>query len=622
VPPPDFKAVIETIRDHNEITEVIGTYVQLKRAGASFKACCPFHKEKTPSFHVNPTRQSFHCFGCGAGGDVFNFVMRYESLDFMAAAKFLAQRANLDVAFESDRPGSSTPASVKEDQYRLHTHLRDWYQRCLRESPQAESARAYLAERALEGEAAGTFGIGYAPARNMDWPSWAAKRSFTMEHLVTAGVVLRNDHGGWYDRFADRLMFPIHDESGRVIGFSGRILPGDPRDAKYVNSPETPLFTKSRVIYALHLAKREILDQREAIICEGQIDVIRCHLAGVKNAVAAQGTAITEEHARILKRFTDSVRLVLDSDNAGKKAAMRSADVLVAAGLNVRIASLPEGDDPDSLIRRAGAPALRAAIDTAVPEIEFIIDTLLAAEPVQDDGAIRRTARVVLETIAQVPSELRRTQMLQSAAARFGRPPHVLASELRQIERRRTRGERNEPGDEPPAEPATSVQHPREELEVVRLLIHYPLSANYLTDYVEPRHFQSATCRLLYTILANRAADLHLDVMAELPAEDDEARRIAAMLMAEDRFVGDELSLEKIAREVIIALRRKTFELDRRRLEARRRTATGEQARHLDLDIAEITLHLHTLRSGWEKARPMLDLHRSLNPPDEPAREA
>ncbi len=615
MPPPDFKAVIETIRDHNEITEVIGSYVQLKRAGASFKACCPFHKEKTPSFHVNPTRQSFHCFGCGAGGDVFNFVMRYESLDFMAAAKFLAQRANLDVAFESDRPGSSAPASVKEEQYRLHTHLRDWYQRCLRESPQAETARAYLTERALEGEAAETFGIGYAPGRNMDWPSWAAKRSFTMDHLVTAGVVLRNDHGGWYDRFADRLMFPIHDESGRVIGFSGRILPGDPRDAKYVNSPETPLFTKSRVIYALHLAKREILDQREAIICEGQIDVIRCHLAGVKNAVAAQGTAITEDHARILKRFTDSVRLVLDSDNAGKKAAMRSADVLVAAGLNVRIASLPEGDDPDSLIRRAGAPALHAAIDTAVPEIDFIIDTLLAAEPVQDDGAIRRTARVVLETIAQVPSELRRNQMIQSAAARFGRPPHVLASELRQMERRRTRGDRNDPGDEPPASPTAPTQHPREELEVVRLLIHYPLSATYLADYVEPRHFQSSTCRLLFEALVGRSADLHLDVMAELPAEDNEARRIAAMLMAEDRFVGDELSLEKIAREVIIALRRKTFELDRRHLEARRRTTTGEEARNLDLEIAEITLHLHTLRSGWEKARPMLDLHRSLNPP-------
>ena len=615
MPAPDFKAVIETIRDHNEITEVVGSYVQLKRAGSSFKACCPFHKEKTPSFHVNPTRQSFHCFGCGAGGDVFNFIMKYENLEFVPAAKFLADRAHLNVELETER-GSGGPAvstTVKDDLYRLHTLLRDWYQRCLQESSQAAVARAYLEERELSGAAAETFGIGYAPARDVDWPTWAAKRKCSMDLLLSAGIVLRNDGGGWYDRFANRLMFPIQDESGRVIGFSGRVLPGDPRDAKYVNSPETPLFTKSKIIYALHHAKKEILEKREAIICEGQIDVIRCHLAGVKHAVAAQGTAITEEHARILKRFTDSIRLVLDSDNAGKKAAMRSADVLLAAGLNVRIASLPPGDDPDSLIRRAGGPAFLTAVEAAVPELDFIIDSLMDAEPVQDDGAIRRVARAVIETVANVPSELQRDQMLQRASRRLGMRPDVLAAEMRQVERRRNRtSNRAEEPEQEPTEISAPIIHPREELELIRLLIHYPLSSEYLTNYIDAAHLQSPTCRTLFTLLTAHAADEQIDIMAELPMEDTEARRVVAMLSAEDRFAGEELVLEKVAVEMIVVIRKKNFEAERRRIETRRRKATGDEASMLDMEMAEITLNLHTLRSGWTKAKPMLDLHRSL----------
>ena len=615
MPAPDFKAVIETIRDHNEITEVVGSYVQLKRAGSSFKACCPFHKEKTPSFHVNPTRQSFHCFGCGAGGDVFNFIMKYENLEFVPAAKFLADRAHLNVELETER-GSGGPAvstTVKDDLYRLHTLLRDWYQRCLQESSQAAVARAYLEERELSGAAAETFGIGYAPARDVDWPTWAAKRKCSMDLLLSAGIVLRNDGGGWYDRFANRLMFPIQDESGRVIGFSGRVLPGDPRDAKYVNSPETPLFTKSKIIYALHHAKKEILEKREAIICEGQIDVIRCHLAGVKHAVAAQGTAITEEHARILKRFTDSIRLVLDSDNAGKKAAMRSADVLLAAGLNVRIASLPPGDDPDSLIRRAGGAAFLTAVEAAVPELDFIIDSLMDAEPVQDDGAIRRVARAVIETVANVPSELQRDQMLQRASRRLGMRPDVLAAEMRQVERRRNRTSNRAEVPEPePTEISAPIIHPREELELIRLLIHYPLSSEYLTNYIDAAHLQSPTCRTLFTLLTAHAADEQIDIMAELPMEDTEARRVVAMLSAEDRFAGEELVLEKVAVEMIVVIRKKNFEAERRRIETRRRKATGDEASMLDMEMAEITLNLHTLRSGWTKAKPMLDLHRSL----------
>lgn len=599
--------MIETIRDHNEITEVIGSYVQLKRAGSSFKACCPFHKEKTPSFHVNPTRQSFHCFGCGAGGDVFNFMMRYENLEFMDAAQRLAERARLDFSFERDGK-MAEPVSRKEAQLKLHQELRDWYQRCLRESGQAEGARAYIAERQLDENAIAQFGIGYAPVREMKWEPWANKRGFDMEALVTAGVLIRNDEGGWYDRFAGRLMFPICDDTGRVIGFSGRILPGDTRPAKYVNSPETPLFTKSKVIYALHLAKREILEKKEAVVCEGQIDVIRCHLAGITHAVAAQGTAITEQHARILKRFTENVRLVLDSDDAGQNAALRSGDTLTEAGLQVRVARLPTGDDPDSMIRRDGAAAFIAMIDGAAPFLEFKIDTLLRREKNQDDAAIMRTARAAMASVALVPSDVQRDQWIKRASSRLGIRPDILASELRSASRRGPRA----PDEEPAETPAPPPSHPREELEVVRFLIQYPHGAEWLREYISAQHFQSDTCRALFDVLVAHAYDEHFELMIALVSSSEETRRVAAMLMAENKFGGTEFEAEKIARDLIIVLYRRLFDQQRRQLEARRRQASGDEARLLDMEIMELTLHQHTLRSGWEKARPVLDLVKQL----------
>jgi len=607
MPPPDFKTAIETIRDHSEITDVIGSYVQLKRAGRSIKACCPFHKEKTPSFHVNAARQSFHCFGCGAGGDVFNFIMRHENVDFMQAARLLAERANLP--FEFDRDSAAGPASQKSELYDLHAQLAEWYQRCLKDSSQADTARSYLRDREIDGPTVEKFGIGYAPGRDVNWEAWAKKRGIAMDVLVLAGIVIQKDQGGWYDRFSDRLMFPIQDESGRVIGFSGRILPGDTRNAKYVNSPDTPLFTKSKVIYALHHAKREILDKKEAIICEGQIDVIRCHMAGVHHAVAAQGTAITEEHAKILRRFTDSVRLVLDSDEAGRNAAMRSAEILLEAGLNVKVANLPPGDDPDTLIRREGGEAFLAAVEMAVPALEFQIDTLMSREKSVDDAAVLRTARTVLESIARAPSDIQRDQLLQRASTRLGVRPDILASELRRLDYRKIRSTiRNDEVQEIPTTPS----HPREELELVRLLIHYPASAELIGNYIEASHLTSDVCRQLLDLLMAHAYEENLDIMAELPTTSEESRRVVAMLSAEDRFSGTELDINRTASELIIAIRRKDFELKRRSLETKRRIATGEEARLLDMDINEITLNQHTLRSGWAKARLVLDLHRNI----------
>ena len=611
MPSPDFKTTIETIRDHNEITDVIGSYVQLKRSGNSIKALCPFHREKTPSFNVNPSRQSFHCFGCGAGGDVFNFIMRHLNMDFMQAAKFLAERANLNVELEPQVGGAGGPTvSEKNDLFHLHVKLVEWYQRCLRESGQAETARRYLRERELGDDAVEKFAIGYAPQRDMDWAGWAKKRSFDFKLLVTAGILVEKEAGGWYDRFANRLMFPIYDDSARPIGFSGRLLPGDERPSKYSNSPATPIFIKSKVMYALHLAKRDIIERNEAILCEGQIDVIRCHLAGITNAIAAQGTAITEDHARILRRFCDSVRLVLDADDAGRNAAMKSSALLMEHGLNVRIASLPPGDDPDSLIRRAGGPAFLALIDRAVPALDFHIDTHAAQQASTDDAAALRTARAVLELVGKVPSDIQRDKMIQQTSTRLGVRPDILASEMKRIQKPVYRRAETDEAETTTAPAAPS--HPLEELELLRLVIHAPQSAELLAAYILPEHIRSTTCRQIYAILLAHAYDEHFDLMAELLTAGEEARRVVAQLTAEDRFQGTEFNVEKTAQDIVMAIRRKDFELQRRQLEARRRQASGEEAKTIEMEMAEITLNLHTLRSGWEKSRPMLDLHRSL----------
>jgi len=266
----------------------------------------PFHREKTPSFQVNPARQIYHCFGCGAGGDVFRFVQEREKVDFLTAVQILARKAGVTIELsEEDR----RDASGKDLLYKIHEEAAALYRRVLLQDPAAAPAREYLRQRQLDAPAAEKFQIGYAPERPA-MLAWGASKKYPPEALETAGLLLRGDSargrgGEWWDRFRNRVMFPIRDEQGRVIGFSGRVLRAEDHPAKYVNSPETPLFHKSRVLYAIDQARHAIIDARQAILCEGQIDTLRCHLAGLTNVVAAQGTAVTEEHARILKRYAD-----------------------------------------------------------------------------------------------------------------------------------------------------------------------------------------------------------------------------------------------------------------------------------------------------------------------------
>jgi len=347
----------------NDVVEVIGSYLQLKRAGSSWRGLCPFHQEKTPSFHVNPARQSFHCFGCGAGGSVFRFVMDYEHVEFPEAVQRLARRAGIAIQEESSE--DIAKRGLRDRLLALHREAAAWYHANLMKRAIGGPAREYLRDRGITSDVAARWQIGFAPDAWDGLSSWAKQTGFTEDELVRAGLGNERDGGGVYDRFRNRVMFPIRSDYGEVLAFSGRTLGDDP--AKYVNSPETPIFTKGRVLFGLDMTKRAIIDANEAIVCEGQIDLIAMFEAGISNVIAPQGTAFTARQASLVRQFAEVAVLCFDSDKAGQAAVERSLPALLSSGVTVKVARIPAGEDPDSLIRRHGADALRQLV-TGAPD--------------------------------------------------------------------------------------------------------------------------------------------------------------------------------------------------------------------------------------------------------------
>jgi DNA primase len=421
---------IEQVRAASDIVDVIGGYIPLKRAGANFMALCPFHREKTPSFNVNPTRQFYHCFGCHKGGDVFAFVRDYENIDFLDAVRRLAERARIPIETEA-QPGGAEARHVKDRLLQLHEQIAARWQTALTSDPGAGVARDYLAKRGVPAEAVELFRIGYAPDAWDDTVNWAKSKHYETSLVEQAGLVVRkegSDH--YYDRFRGRLMFPICDEQGRVIGFSGRILSGDEKVAKYVNSPETPIFTKGKVMFGLDKSKRAILETHSAVICEGQLDLIACFMAGVKNVVAPQGTALTGDHARILKRYAEEVVLCFDSDNAGQKAAVRSLDSLLACGLNIRVAMVPAPHDPDSFIKENGGPAFEGLIRKAQGFFDYYLDRLCATNDLSTDKGRRLVVREMGEAVRKTGSAILLDTYTQKTAARLGVSAQAVRSDF------------------------------------------------------------------------------------------------------------------------------------------------------------------------------------------------
>ena len=424
--------IIEQVRHANDVVDVIGTVFPLKRAGANFRALCPFHKEKTPSFNVNPTKQIWHCFGCGKGGDVFKFVMDYENLDFLGAVRRLAERAGIKV--ESEDATGHAVRGEKELLFRLHDEAAAFFQENLHA---ADVAKRYLEKRQITLEVARQWRIGYALDAWDGLLHWAERKKYDPTLLATAGLALPRDNGGLYDRFRGRLMFSICDEQGRVVGFSGRILTDAKDQPKYVNSPETPIFQKGRILFALDKAKRTIIEDKLAVICEGQIDTIACHEAGITNVVAPQGTALTEQHARILKRYADEVVLMYDADEAGQNAIVRSAEPLWEAGMALRVAVIPAGHDPDSLIKAEGGAKLRELIDSGESFFAYLLQRLSHQHDPKTERGKLQIVRQMAEWLARIPSPVLLATYSQQTAQRLDVPENAIRQELQKLQRNR-----------------------------------------------------------------------------------------------------------------------------------------------------------------------------------------
>lgn len=421
---------IEQVTAALNIVDVIGSYFPLRRAGTEFRALCPFHQEKTPSFYVSPDKQTFYCFGCQRGGSVIQFVQEYEHIDFPEAVRRLATRAGIAIQQEEFSAEEEEKRTLRKRLLRLHFEAADWFQRNLLRTRAAEAARSYLSQRGLNIETAKHWQIGYAPNSWTAFTEWGQGSGFSREELILSGLVKpkeeNNPRSRCYDRFRHRLMFPITNDLGEVIAFSGRQIDPNATGGKYVNSPESPLFSKGNILFGLSKSKRAIARSRQAIVLEGQIDLITSFEAGVENVVAPQGTALTERHAVLLKRFAEEVVLFFDADAAGERAAERALEILYGAGLQVRIGVLPAGEDPDSLIRKGGVEAFRALTTEAKDFFDFEIERGLGGSGSQSVARRVALARRVAQFAGLVPDPVVRDTMMNRLASRLALPRESL----------------------------------------------------------------------------------------------------------------------------------------------------------------------------------------------------
>ena len=571
-------ATLERIRAASDIVDVIGSYLPLKKAGANFVALCPFHKEKTPSFSVNPHRQIFHCFGCHKGGDVFTFVKEYENIGFMDAVRRLADRAKIPIEFDQS-PGEQQSRHLKDHLLQIHEQITQRWQNCLLNEAAGQTARDYLEKRGVSPEAVKLFRLGAAPDAWDDTVNWAKSKGYDLAVVEKAGLIIRRSEVGsqksevesanselrtpsselrnFYDRFRGRLMFPICDEQGRVIGFSGRVLAGDEKTAKYVNSPETPIFNKSKVFFGLDKSKRAILDAGFAVVCEGQLDLIACFMAGVQNVVAPQGTAFTEQHARILKRYVDEVVLCFDSDEAGQNAAVRSLDHLLASGLAVRVAVVPAPHDPDSFIKANGGEAFRKLVESAEGFFDYYLNRLGKVHDLNSDKGRSAILRGMAEAVHKTGNVVLVDTYAQKTALRLGVSPESVRTEFSKFKVQGSGFKIQGSESDDPAlnvEPETLNRPSPQEFWLLKLLLLHDELAAWVALHLDVNWIAHPLVRkIIEQRLAAQAKETWKSLAAFLDeCETTEMRSLVTEAVAEDRKIPN---LEQQLADVTLKLR-------------------------------------------------------------------
>lgn len=397
--------VIEQVQASVDITDVIGQYVPLKRAGRNFKGSCPFHQEKTPSFTVHPEKQIFHCFGCGVGGDVFSFLMRYENMNFPEAIRLLAERAHI-VLPERDAKDDGISTEM-EQLHAVYGQAAEFYQKLFQHPEVGKPAREYLAKRGFRQEFGSEFGIGWAPESWRNLFDHLSKKGFSESSILKSGLIQKSSQGRCFDVFRGRVIFPIQNLRGKVIGFGGRIITAAGDGPKYLNSSESLIFRKRKELFGLYQAKKHIdPDRSRILVVEGYMDFYRLYEGGFKNVVATLGTALTMEHVRLLKRFVQEAIVIYDGDKAGESASLRGLEIFLEEGMNVKLVRMPSGNDPDDFLRDKGPAAFQKLIDEAKDFFDYKVEILTQKYSVEDPVGVVKFTNNFLETLSKIKSPI------------------------------------------------------------------------------------------------------------------------------------------------------------------------------------------------------------------------
>ena len=526
--------IIREIRERAVILEVISDYVVLKKSGVNYLGLCPFHSEKTPSFNVNTAKGIYHCFGCGVGGDAISFVMRMEGLSFPDAVKFLARRVGVVI------PERAVPAAEKrlrderECLYEVHEIAAKFYEDLLRDGASAAACRHYLEKRGVDVETARQYGLGYAPDSWDALTRFLERKKFPLAEAEKVGLVRSRERGGYYDGFRNRLLFPIRDTHGRVIGFGGRVL--DDSLPKYLNSPESPVYHKSEVLFGLGMAKQAMREKGEAFIVEGYFDHLALYRAGVRNVVATCGTALTGAHLKLLRRFAGKAYLLFDADKAGKKATVRSMEIFLQENFPARVVQMPAGEDPDSYLEKYGSNAFEGLVSAAVPVFEFFFRDLCSQE---DIGSVEGKVKVLEELaprLRKIPDAVERDLYLREIARFLG---------IEENDVRRKMGK-----EEPSRAPVRAPKERRKasagaEEMLLSLMGKYPEVVRLVAEFGPAQIFRTEVLPVVENIIQHVAEKKRIDwsQLLDSVASSEERSRLAALFISEEHL--EEMDVSK-----------------------------------------------------------------------------
>ena len=587
---------IDKIRDAVDIIEIVGEYVQLKGNGNRMTGLCPFHEEKTPSFTVTQGLQMFKCFGCGEGGSVFKFIQLIDGISFFEAVKSLSDRTGIPLPKTSQNFGKKDP-DVADAIYQANDLAQRFYHHLLSSDEQGKQALEYLRERKVSDEVIKKFGIGYAPG-GQSWDELikvARKKRIGTEILERSGLALRKKSGnGYYDRFRDRVVFPIRNISNRTIGFGGRVLQND-QEPKYLNSPETPCYQKSRVLYGLDTAKEAIRLLKSAIVVEGYMDVIGLAQAGIHHVVSTSGTALTEDQCTTLARYADHVVLLFDGDKAGSNAALRGIEVLIATGVEANIVSLPNEHDPDTFIQSEGIDALKSIIDDGLPLLQFYLKNLSEKYDLGSSSGKAKALQDIKPLLLKPRDALRRDLMLREIAQRLAVDEKILRSEISKNMRQYSSVPRQKSGSATTHGNLIS-EIPRKEKEFIGFLLK---NQNFLPNTVssiKPEYLQSIPCQRILKLLFESLTDnspLDSARLTDLPEFSD----LAPVVSECATFGFSEDTAENYWRESVSSFRRGHIEQKitkkRQQLTEAQLNGDGLKAKNLSQEINDLNIEKH-----------------------------